>query len=391
VANPFRSVGIATLTPPWAQRSSHDTTQNELADALVKRKAAGARVIDLTESNPTRAGVARDDAAILRAIANPRALEYEPLPFGLPRAREEIARRMSVPSSRVVLTASTSEAYAFLFKLLCDPGDEVLVPAPSYPLLSQLAELESVALVPYRLRYDGAWHVDLASARGALSNKSRAVLVVSPNNPTGSCVTEDELAALSSLGPIVCDEVFAPYVFSERSGRVTCAATHARTGLVFSLGGLSKLAGLPQMKLAWIIVGGADPLVEQALNRLAWVADAYLSVAAPVQHALPELLDKSEVTRQAIGERLRKNLGELDAHVRGTAATRLDVEGGWYATLRVPRVRSEMATALNVLERGVYVHPGAFFGFEDEAYLVVSLLTRENEFDEAIPLLLGAL
>ncbi len=364
---------------------------NELADARMKRQERGERIIDLTESNPTRAGIARDDAAILRAIANRAALEYEPMPLGLPRAREEVARRVGVDASRVVLTASTSEAYAFLFKLLCDPGDEVLAPAPSYPLLAQLAELESVTLVPYRLRYDGAWHVDLASARGAMSNKTRAILVVSPNNPTGSCIDEDELSALSALGPIVCDEVFSSYVFRDRPRRVACAATYARSGLVFSLGGLSKLAGLPQMKLAWIVVGGADHLVEKALERLAWIADAYLSVAAPVQHALPALLDAGAVTQQAIDERVRRNLGALDTLVRGTAGTRLDVEGGWYATLRVPRVRSEMATALRVLERGIYVHPGAFFGFEDEAYLVVSLLTREQELDEGIRLLLDGL
>jgi aspartate/methionine/tyrosine aminotransferase len=298
---------------------------------------------------------------------------------------------MSVDPSRVILTASTSEAYAFLFKLLCDPGDEVLVPAPSYPLLSQLAELESVNLATYRLRYDGAWHVDVASAHAAVSNRSRAVVVVSPNNPTGSCIDEEELVALSALGPVVCDEVFASYLFRERPKRVACAARAARDGLVFSLGGLSKLVGLPQMKLAWIIVGGADHLVQDALERLAWVADAYLSVATPVQHALPELFDRGAATHRAIERRVRQNLNALDTQLHETAATRLDLEGGWYATLRVPRVHSEMTTALSALERGVYVHPGAFFGFEDEAYLVVSLLTRESEFAEGISVLVEGL
>jgi len=374
-----------------SQRSSYDKTPNELAHALAARRARGDRVLDLTESNPTRAGIKYDETLILRSLASTASLEYEPSPLGLPRARQKVARRMSVDPARVVLTASTSEAYAFLFKLLCDPGDEVIAPAPSYPLLSQLAVLENVKLSPYRLRYDGAWHIDVSSARQAMSERTRGVLVVSPNNPTGSCIDAGELAFLSSLGPLVCDEVFGSYVFRERAHRVDCAARTARQGLVFSLGGLSKLVGLPQMKLAWIIVGGADALVADALDRLAWIADAYLSLATPVQHALPTLLDCGEASRTAIASRVRRNLQMLDAAVKGTAVTRLDVEGGWYATLRLPHVRSEMEMTLRALDRGVYVHPGSFFDFEDEAYVVVSLLTQEPTFDEGIAVLLQSL
>jgi len=339
----------------------------------------GEAVIDLTESNPTRAGIPYDEREITAALADARSMRYEPEPFGLPSARETIARMHGVAASRVVLTASTSEAYAFLFGLLCDPGDEVLAPAPSYPLFAQLAQIAGVRLVPYRLRYDGAWHVDKAHLRAARTERSRAILAVSPNNPTGSCLRRDELAAMLDL-PVICDEVFADYTFRSAPDRVVCAAKEASSGLVFSLGGLSKSAALPQMKLAWMIAGGEDARVEAALERLSFIADAYLSVATPVQHALPRLLAAGEKSRGAIRARTAKNLAVLDGMVTGTSATRLDLEAGWYATLRVPRVRSEMETCLRALERGVYVHPGAFFGFEDEAYVIVSLLAPKEDF-----------
>ncbi len=376
----------------FSRRSTFDPTPNELSLALEHRRARGDRVVDLTESNPTRAGIAYDERAILGALSAPAAMRYEPEPFGIPSARDAVARAMSVDPSRVVLTASTSEAYAFLFALFCDAGDEVLAPAPSYPLFSQLAALSDVRLVPYRLRYDGAWHVDLASLEAARSPRTRAVLAVSPNNPTGSCLTRDELSAMEDLGlPIICDEVFAEYMFREGRARVSCAAKDATRSLVVSLGGLSKLAALPQMKLAWAIAGGPEELVAPALERLSYIADAYLSVATPVQHALPALLAAGEGARLAIAERTRANLRALDLATSGTAATRLDLEGGWYATLRVPRVRSEMETCLRALDRGAYVHPGSFFGFEDEAYVVVSLLTREEDFAAGIAALLDVI
>lgn len=368
-----------------SSRSAFDPAPNELARALAERRARGERVIDLTESNPTRAGIPYDAETIVGALADRASMTYEPEPFGLPRARAVIASAYGVDAARVALTASTSEAYGFLFKAFCDAGDEVLAPAPSYPLFAQLAAIEDVKLAPYRLRYDGAWHVDLASVRDAIGPRTRAILVVSPNNPTGSCVTKAELAALEALDlPVICDEVFAEYMFRAPRDRVACAAMEATRGLVFSLGGLSKLAALPQMKLAWMIAGGRDDLVQRALERLAWIADAYLSLATPVQRALPTLLDAGAVSRDAIRTRLRRNLDAIDRVTRGTNATRLDVSGGWYATLRIPRVRSEMETCLRALDAGVYVHPGAFFDFEDEAYVVVSLLAREADVEEGV-------
>ena len=368
-------------------RSAFDLAPNPLARALA---AAGGRpLLDLTESNPTRADIPYEVEGLLPALALPASLRYEPLPFGLPAARGAVARELSsfgpeVDPSRVVLTASTSEAYAFLFKLLCDPGDEVLIPRPSYPLFAHLAQLESVRAVPYRLAYDGAWHVDLASLRAAVTPRTRAVVTVSPNNPTGSFLKKAELDAIGAMGlPIVSDEVFARYALREDPTRATSALEASGAPLVFALGGLSKLAALPQMKLAWMAVGGEAASVGAALGRLEVIADAFLSVGTPVQHAAPALLASRGTAERAIVGRTRDNLAWLQRGVTGTAASVLDVEGGWYATVRLPRTRSEEGWVLTFLEQdGVYVHPAHFFDFDEEAYVVLSLLTREDSFRE---------
>jgi alanine-synthesizing transaminase len=377
----------------FSKRVEHDPAFNTLAEALVRRQDAGKRILDLTESNPTRAGVPYDARAILDALGDVRAMRYDPEPFGLASAREALARDLEVSPAHVILTASTSEAYAFLFKLLCDPGDEVLVPAPSYPLFDQLATFESVVLKRYRLAYDGAWHVDVASLRDAITPRTRAILAVRPNIPTGSFLAKSELSAMRATGlPVICDEVFGSYgLRADTTGRrVTCAAKEHGSSLVFSLGGLSKLAGLPQMKLAWILVSDTKDTPE-ALRRLAWIADAYLSVATPVQVALPTILAVRKQAHAAIRARTRRNLEALTQRVHGSECNVLDVEGGWYATVRAPRLRTEMDSCLRALDRGVYVHPGAFFGFEDEGYYVVSLLTPEATFDEGVRLLLESI
>jgi alanine-synthesizing transaminase len=375
----------------FSSRSSVDLSLNPLAIALARARAASRPVLDLTESNPTRAGLPYAAEPILAALARPASLVYEPAPFGIPSAREAVARELwsadrALEGSRVILTASTSEAYAFLFKLLCDPGDEVLVPVPSYPLFEHLARLECVRAVPYRIAYDGAWHVDLESARHAVTARTRAVVVVSPNNPTGSYLKRAELQALAALGlPMVSDEVFARYPLKEDATRARSALEATDAPLVFALGGLSKLAALPQLKLAWIAVGGQAARAGRAMERLEVIADAFLSVGAPVQHALPQLLASSTVTRGAIGERTRRNLALVRDAARGSPISLLDVEGGWYATLRVPATKSEMDWALTLLDQDdVHVHPGHFFDFEAEAYLVVSLLTPEAVFREAV-------
>jgi aspartate/methionine/tyrosine aminotransferase len=371
----------------FSRRSSFDLSPNPLATALARR--GGDALLDLTASNPTRASIPYDREAIISALALPASLVYEPAPFGLAAAREAVAQDLSshgpsVDPARVVLTASTSEAYAFLFKLLCDPGDEVLVPRPSYPLFDHLARLESVVPVPYRLAYDGAWHVDLPSVRAAITPLTRAIVAVSPNNPTGSYLKLAELEALAATGlPIVSDEVFARYPLRAGASRARTALEAAGASLVFALGGLSKLAALPQAKLAWTAVGGEKARVEAALARLEVVADAFLSVGAPVQHALPALLASRATAEDAIRDRTTRNLAWLEAAVAGSAVSLLDVEGGWYATLRLPRTRDEQAWALAFLEEdGVHVHPGHFFDFDEEAYVVVSLLTPEATLRE---------
>lgn len=371
----------------FSSRSGVDLSPNALATALAR---LGDRpVLDLTTSNPTGASIPYDRDAILSALALPGSLIYEPVPFGLDSAREAVARDLSahgprVDPARVALTASTSEAYAYLFKLLCDPGDEVLVPRPSYPLFEHLARLESVQAVSYRLAYDGAWHVDLPGVRAAITPRTRAIVTVSPNNPTGSYLKTTELGELAAMGlPIVSDEVFARYPLRADRTRALSALEAGQAPLVFALGGLSKLAALPQAKLAWMAVGGEPARVDAALARLEVIADSYLSVAAPVQHALPALLRTRTVAEQAIRDRTARNLAWLASAVAGSAASLLDVEGGWYATLRLPRTRDEEAWALAFLEEDrVHVHPGHFFDFEEEAYVVVSLLTPEATLRE---------
>lgn len=375
----------------FSSRSSVDLAPNALARAVARAHAEGRALLDLTESNPTRAGIPYAREEILAALACPTALVYEPAPFGLASTREAVAGALSVEglrvdAARVVLTASTSEAYAFVFKLLCDPGDEVLVPVPSYPLFEHLARLEHVRAVPYRLAYDGAWHVDLDSARAAITARTRAIVTVSPNNPTGSYLKTAELSALGALGlPLVSDEVFASYALRPDATRARSALDDRGAPLIFALGGLSKLTALPQMKLAWMVVGGDDARVAGALARLEVIADAFLSVGAPVQHAARKLLASRDTAERAIRDRTRANLALVRDRVSGTAVSVLDVEGGWYATLRLPTTRTEQEWALVLLEEdGVYVHPGHFFDFEREAYHVVSLLSREDALRDGI-------
>ena len=383
-------------------RRSHvgsTTDENALTRALAERKERPlADFLDLTVGNPTAAGFPYDESAILAALAAPGALVYEPHALGLASARAAVAARMSVGPNRepgridprrVAITASTSEAYSVLFKLFCDPGDEVLFPSPSYPLLDWLASFESVKLVPYPLVYAGAWHIDLDALKRAVTPRTRAIVVVAPNNPTGSFLKRDELEALLDLGlPILSDEVFATYPLRERedaSDRVTTVA-HATRGLVFALSGLSKLVALPQMKLGWILAGGDAALVDAAMARLELVLDAYLSVGAPVQHALPELLRVGELTAAAIRSRTRANL----AIARKIAAsndliTQLDVEGGWYVTWRVPETMSDEEWAISLVrQESVYVHPGYFFDMHRGAHLVMSLLVPERDFEAGV-------
>ncbi|HEY7820313.1 MAG TPA: pyridoxal phosphate-dependent aminotransferase, partial [Vicinamibacteria bacterium] len=332
---------------------------------------------------------------IVPSFAEDAVLRYAPDPRGSPTAREAIAgyyrdRGAHIRPEDLFLTASTSEAYSFLFKLLCDGGDEVLVPRPSYPLFDFLAALDDVRPWSYPLRFDGAWHLDFAALESSLTERTRALVAVHPNNPTGSYLSADEGERLLDLElPLIADEVFLDFPLSERE-----PATFARStrGLVFVLSGLSKLAGLPQMKLGWIAIAGERELRREAALRLEHIADTYLSVGAPVQVAAPRLFELAPSIRREISERTRRNLTALrEAAASAPEVTLLEPQGGWYATLRLPAVRRSEEWALSLLdEQSVYVHPGSFFGFELEACLVVSLLTPAGPFDEGLRRLLSA-
>jgi alanine-synthesizing transaminase len=373
----------------FSSRLKWDTHPNPLATLLAEKRRGGTPILDLTESNPTHAGFDYPGEELLSALADPRALRYDPDPRGLVSAREAVShyyreRGIEVPASRILLTASTSEAYTFLFKLLADPGDEILVPRPSYPLFEYLAAIESVRVRQYPLRYDGAWHVDFHALESAIGARTRAIVVVNPNNPTGSYLKHDEWDRLQQFGlPILSDEVFSDFAFAPDPTRVTMLAAAPRV-LTFSMSGLSKIAGLPQMKLGWIVANGREH--KAAVEGLEWIADTFLSVATPVQLALPRLLAASASVRAQMQERIRSNLANLRRQVAVDSPFRvLNTEGGWYAVLQVPRTRSEEEWVLDLLrQQGVLVQPGYFYDFEAEAFLVLSLLTGPVTFTEGV-------
>jgi alanine-synthesizing transaminase len=366
---------------------------NPFSLAVNRLRRDGGILLDLTETNPTRVGLPGAGAG-LSALADPRAARYCPDPRGIAPARAAVARAYDetgggVDPDRIVLTASTSEAYSILFKLLCNPDDEVLVPQPSYPLFELLTKLDAVRPVPYRLRYHDEWSIDRASLEAALTPRSRALLVVNPNNPTGSMLRGADrewmarLAADAGLA-IVADEVFADYPLSPRADATSWL--NERRALTFTLGGLSKSAGLPQMKLAWIVMSGPPARVDEARDRIDVIADTYLSVSTPVQLAAGRLMTAGADVRTAIRRRLTDNLARLRAEAaRSEAVTLFEPEGGWSAVLHAPRIPSEEALVLGLLaEDGVIVHPGYFFDFPVEGFFVVSLLPEPATFDEGI-------
>ena len=364
----------------YSSRLDWSARRNPIAELLDAKRAAGERIIDLTESNPTQAGIVYPSEEIAAAFTDVRALRYDPNPAGLLTAREEVSkyyaeRGVDVSPERLLLTASTSEGYAWLFKLLADPGEEILAPRPSYPLFEYLAKLESVRVVQYPLFYDHGWHIDIGAIDALVTTKTRAIVLVNPNNPTGSFVKRGELAALIEICArrglaLISDEVFADYALRDDASRVATLAG-VEDVPVFVLSGLSKVAGLPQMKLAWMLVNRTG-----AFEKLELIADTYLSAGTPVQVALPKLMALRDGIQRQIRERTGASLAWLrNAIPKHSASRLLDVEGGWYATLQVPRVRSEEEWALDLLRReNVLVQPGYYYDFESEAYLVLSLL-----------------
>lgn len=384
--------------PVRSSRLPGNLAPNRLAVAVAGARASGRALLDLTASNPTRASLpyAPD---LLSALASAAALDYDPQPFGLERARVAVAqdygrRGVHVPAGRICLSASTSEAYAWLFKLLCEPGDRVLVPRPSYPLFEHLTALECVEASPYELEAHGHWRIDVEALARQADERTKAVLVVSPNNPTGSMLQREELDGLAGLCAerglvLIGDEVFADYRFDDRAPAPS--VVQQSRAVAVSLGGLSKSVGLPQVKLAWLAVGGPSGAADALLDGLEIVADTFLSVSTPAQVALPDLLSRGALVRDAIHGRVARNLAALRLAVEAApAVTLLPPEGGWCAVLQVPGLRSEEHLALELLERdGVVVHPGYFFDFPREAFVVVSLLPPPDAFDAGVSCVLA--
>jgi aspartate/methionine/tyrosine aminotransferase len=390
----------------FSKRTDWNLTRNDFSRALDAHRRSGRPLLDLTASNPTAVGL-RYDPAILPALSNPAALSYNPDPKGLLTARAAVAEYYngtehsgcSLSPEQIILTVSTSEAYSFVFRLLCDPGDEVLVPTPSYPLFEYLADLHDVRLVPYTLFYDHGWEIEFQSLKAAITPRSRAIILVNPNNPTGSYVKAKERAQLNALCAernlaLIVDEVFRDYrlqALAEETGngqRETGSDSFAfnREALTFTLSGVSKISGLPQMKLAWVTTSGPEKLASGALARLEIIADTFLSMNAPIQLAAPALMGERHSICEQLIARIRTNLDELDRQLATQLlCSRLEIEGGWYAILRVPANSSDEELAIMLLQKlGVLVQPGYFYDFPGDGYIVLSLITPVEEFREGL-------
>ena len=379
----------------FSSRTNWLLSPNRLSLEIEELRRKGRPLLDLTESNPTRCGLVFDQQGIFEALVNPQALAYTPDPRGLRSARQAVAdyyaeRGIALDQAQIFLTTSTSEAYSYIFRLLADPGDDILVPQPSYPLFEFLAGLNDVRVIAYPLFYDHGWQIDLRTLETRLEARARAILVVHPNNPTGSFVRRDEVARLLAFCrqrniALVADEVFVDYSLGADPQRVVSHAA-VTEALTFTLSGLSKISALPQMKVAWVVVNGPAQLLQDALARLEVIADTYLSLSAPLSLALPKLLDTRRTTQPQILGRVRSNLQSLDNQLEANRlVSRLELEGGWYAILRLPATRTDEDWALEIARQdGVLVHPGHFFDFSSEGHLVISLLTERAIFEEGL-------
>jgi alanine-synthesizing transaminase len=382
----------------FAKRTNWNLEMNRLGAALAAHRAAGKPLIDLTVSNPTECGFQYDEVAILSALRNPAALKYEPNPRGLEVARNAVAQYYAERSARIAyedifLTTSTSEAYSYVFRTLCNPEDELLIPEPSYPLFEFLADIQDVRLAGYPLIYDHGWQIDFHALEQAITSRTRGIVVVHPNNPTGHYCKAYEMRKLNEICAargiaIIADEVFLDFALQEK--QYATFATNSGA-LTFTMSGLSKICGLPQMKAAWLIVSGAEPHKAQALARLEVIADTFLSMNAPIQWALPALLDQRPGFQKQLLARVNENLAELDKQLAGQKfCSRLEVEGGWNAVIRVPATFGDEEFAIELFtEKGVYVHPGHFYDFPSSGYLLVSLITPTSRFAEGITLVLS--
>lgn len=374
----------------FAKQTDWDNEENRITTLLRKKLAGGETVIDLTEANPTSCGLLPPED-FLEEFHNPANLAYDPHPRGLPAARKSIAawyrgQGIFADTEEIILTAGTSEAYSYLFHLLCDPGDSILIPAPGYPLLDYLGQLHNLSTRKYRLRYDGDWHLDADSLAEPSLHQAKALVLINPHNPTGSFVKPDDLKLLDQiLGksiPFIFDEVFSPFTLTDHGSPPSFPVNR----LTFRLNGLSKMAGLPQMKLAWIVVSGPEQERKEAIRRLEIIADTFLSVNTPIQIALPAILPNLDRFITPILERIRKNHALLkDAFGSGLPLSLLRSEGGWNAVIGLPATRTGEEWCLRFLEeQNVLVYPGDLFDFGTGSYAVVSLLPKNDDFSEGI-------
>jgi alanine-synthesizing transaminase len=389
----------------FSKRTNWKLEENAYTRALRLHQQSGKSILDLTASNPTTCGFRYDEAAILAALQSGEALHYDPEPKGLLSARAAVIEyyRQRNPAAlidpeRLILTTGTSEAYSFLFRLLCEPGDEIVIARPSYPLFDFLATIQDVELRPFRLLYDHGWQIDFHELGKQITGRTRAILLVHPNNPTGHFVGNEEAQKLTKICrereiALIVDEVFLDYELAASNARSKSHRSFAfdDTALTFVLSGLSKIAALPQMKVGWIAANGPDELVRDAMARLEVISDTYLSLSAPLQLALPALLAEREKMQPQLLPRIESNLGKLDAQLaQQKLVSRLQFDGGWYAVLRVPVVQSDEDLAIRLLrDHSVLVQPGHFYDFAGEGYLIVSLLTEADEFAEGIRRLLA--
>jgi len=390
------------LSTMFSHRTDWKLTPNRFTQAQEQLRAAGEEIVDLTISNPTRAELHYDEEAIMQALIQPEALEYDPQAKGLLSARQAVTdyyrkqhEEFDVDPESIVLTTSTSEAYSYVFRLLCNSDDEILVPKPSYPLFQFLADLQDVKPVPYPLLYDHGWQIDFPSLYKAVTHRTRALVVVHPNNPTGSYVSPTEHEEINNFCrefalSLIADEVFLDYAH-DGAMRQTFATNHAV--LTFTLSGLSKISGLPQMKVAWLVASGPEETRNPAMARLEFIADTYLSMNAPLQLATPALLEQRRHIQPLLLDRVRANLEELDRRLaKQKSCQRLVVEGGWYAVLRVPATQPDEELAIDILRKvGVLVHPGHFYDFPNDGYLIVSLITPPETFRAGIGFVLDLL
>jgi alanine-synthesizing transaminase len=381
----------------FAKRTNWNLETNRLSAALDAHRKAGKPLLDLTVSNPTECGFQYDEEAILAALKNPAALKYEPNPRGIEVARTAVAEYYAahgatVPIGDIFLTTSTSEAYSYVFRTLCNPDDELLIPEPSYPLFEFLADIQDVRLVRYPLVYDYGWQIDFHALEQAITPRTRGVVVVNPNNPTGNYCKPGEMSKLNEICSarnlaIIADEVFLDFALNEKQHATFAGNSSA---LTFTMSGLSKISGLPQMKAAWLAVSGHEPAKSQALNRIEVIADTYLSMNAPIQWALPSLLGLRKPFQKQLIARSNENLAELDRQLAAQKlCSRLEVDGGWNAVLRVPITGTDEDLALELLAtKSVYVHPGHFYDFPSAGHIVVSLIVATREFSDGIEQLL---